>query len=107
MKACGFSNTYLKEGNMPFTIEGQWIPSKPASSKPPKGVKIRLVKRGKNILTVILNLNMPSNDLIHLASLLKKKLGCGGAVKDADIEIQGDNVNKVKKILEEYSIKFS
>ncbi|WP_213155539.1 translation initiation factor [Neochlamydia sp. AcF65] len=92
---------------MPFTIEGQWIPSKPASSKPLKGVKIRLVKRGKNILTVILNLNIPSNELVHLASLLKKKLGCGGAAKDADIEIQGDNVSKVKKILEEYGIKSS
>ncbi|BBI16291.1 translation initiation factor [Neochlamydia sp. S13] len=92
---------------MPFTIEGQWVPSKPTSSKPSKGVKIRLVKRGKNILTAILNLNMPSNELIHLASHLKKKLGCGGAIKDADIEIQGDNVSKVRKILEEYGIKSS
>ena len=71
---------------MPFTIDGQWVPSKTAvSNTPQKPVKVRLVKRGKSILTVILNLSLPQNELAALASSLKKKLGCGGAIKDDSI----------------------
>ncbi|EFB40340.1 hypothetical protein pah_c207o029 [Parachlamydia acanthamoebae str. Hall's coccus] len=40
-----------------------------------------------------------------MASDIKKKLGCGGAVKENDIEIQGDKVEQVKKMLMEKGIK--
>jgi translation initiation factor 1 len=82
---------------MPFTIEGNWIPSKPNES--PKPVKVRLIKRGKSLLTVILNLSMPLNEKEELASALKKNLGCGGSVKEDTVEIQGDKVEAVKKWL--------
>ncbi|CDR35224.1 translation initiation factor [Criblamydia sequanensis] len=91
---------------MPFTIDGSWVPSKPASENI-KPVKVRLVKRGKSILTVILNLNKPEKELLDLASLLKKKLGSGGALKEETIEIQGDKVNEVLKLLKELGIKAS
>lgn len=91
---------------MPFTFDGQWIPTEDPSKK--KGpVKVRLVKRKQSVLTVILNLPLPEKELIDLASKIKKKLGCGGAVKESDIEIQGDKVEQVKKILEEVGIKSS
>ncbi|MBA3238067.1 MAG: translation initiation factor [Parachlamydiaceae bacterium] len=89
---------------MPFTIDGQWIPSKQPSN-PSKPVKVRLVKRGKSILTVILNLQFPSGELADLASGLKKKLGCGGGVKDDTVEIQGDKVEQVKSYLREIGVK--
>jgi translation initiation factor 1 len=91
---------------MPFTIDGEWV-SKHTPKKNTKPVKVRLVKRGKSTLTVVLNLNLPSNELTELASNLKKKLGCGGSVKDDDIEIQGDKVVLVKKYLADLGIKSS
>ena len=92
---------------MPFTIDGQWVPSKIATTKSSshKPVKVRLIKRGKSILTVILNLNSDTKELTEIASNLKKKLGCGGAVKDGEIEIQGDKVEDVKKYLSDIGIK--
>lgn len=89
---------------MPFTIDGQWIPSKQPST-PSKPVKVRLIKRGKSTLTVILNLKMPSKELSDLASAMKKKLGCGGAVVDGSIEIQGEKVEHVKNYLREIGVK--
>lgn len=90
---------------MPFTIDGEWVPNQPVSKDPQKPVKVRLVKRGQNVLTVIVNLNLSLNELSNLASNLKKQLGCGGAVKEKDIEIQGDKVDQVKKILGKLGIK--
>lgn len=97
---------------MPFTIGGEWIPSRAQSGSntntakgSQKRVLVRLVKRGKNILTVILHLPKTEKELNALASSIKKKLGCGGAVQETAIEIQGDKVSEVKKILEELSIK--
>ena len=91
---------------MPFTLDGSWVPSKPAPENQ-KPVKVRVVKRGKSILTVIFNLNKPTKELLDLASLLKKKLGAGGALKEETIEIQGDKVNEVLKFLKELGIKAS
>ena len=42
---------------------------------------------------------------VLLDDLLKKKFGCGGAVKGDDIEIQGDKAVQVKKSLLEMGIK--
>lgn len=92
---------------MPFTIDGEWVPNTPSQSSPQKPTKVRLVKRGKSTLTVILNLNKPLNELEALTSFLKKKLGCGGTVKEGTIEIQGDKVAQVRKSLEEVGIKSS
>lgn len=91
---------------MPFTIDGEWVPSK-NSLTAPKPVKVRLIKRGKSTLTVILNLNMKKQQMTELASNLKKKLGCGGALKEDVIEIQGDKTEEVKKFLSEIGIKSS
>lgn len=92
---------------MPFNIGGDWIPSKASFKAPQKPVKVRLIKRGKSILTVILNLNMSSMEMTELASGIKKALGCGGTVKDDEIEVQGDKVDQVRKYLKEKGIKSS
>ena len=97
---------------MPFTFDGNWIAQDPklqekSSKEAQKPVKVRLVKRGKSILTVILNLSLSLEEKEDLSSKIKKKLGCGGCVKESDVEIQGDKVESVKKILLELGIKSS
>lgn len=93
-------------GKMPFRIDGQWVPSeKPTSALSKKPIKVRLVKRGHSILTVILNLSMSQSECETLASGLKKKLGCGGTIKDDSIEIQGDKVAQTLKYLTSIGIK--
>ncbi len=92
---------------MPFTLDGQWIPSKPDLKSNPKPIKVRLVKRGKSLLTVILDLNIPTKELEELAANLKRKLGCGGSIKEDTIEIQGDKVETVKQHLTTIGFKSS
>ncbi len=92
---------------MPFTIDGEWVPNKPEIKNNAKPTKVRLVKRGKSLLTVILNLNFPLKELEVLAANLKRKLGCGGSVKEDTIEIQGDKVEAVKQHLASINIKSS
>ena len=38
--------------------------------------------------------------------LLKKKLACGGAIKDEWIELQGDVKDKIKEVLKKEDWKF-
>ena len=95
---------------MPFTIGGDWIPTPPEkkenlTSQSTKPVKVRLLKRGKNIVTVILNLNKEEKEMQEIASGIKKKLGCGGSVKGEEIEIQGDKVALVQSYLKDKGIK--
>ena len=49
--------------------------------------------RGGKVVTVISGLPVAGNDLKALAKQLKKRCGGGGAVKDGDIELQGDHVD--------------
>ena len=44
-------------------------------------------------------------ELTKLAAELKKKCGCGGAVKDGVIEIQGDKRDLLKSLLEAKGMK--
>ncbi len=92
---------------MPFTLDGQWIPTKQPVFTNSKPIKVRLVKKGNNILTVVHNLNMNEPEMMELASRIKKKLGCGGAVKDGEVVIQGDKVEDVIKVLISVGIKAS
>lgn len=90
---------------MNFNLFGEPIPLKSFSTDPSKPVKVRLVKRGKSLLTTILNLKMSHSELEKLAGDLKKKLGCGGGVQDMSVEIQGDKVDQVKDYLLKMGIK--
>lgn len=90
---------------MPFTVDGQWVPS-PSEAPPPKGpVKVRKEKRGNAIVTVVLNLRGNEEELKELASFLKKRLGGGGTVKNSVVEVQGDKQDLVRKLLLEKGIK--
>ncbi|MDP1835903.1 MAG: translation initiation factor [Chlamydiales bacterium] len=92
---------------MPFTVDGQWVPSKSgATGQPPKRpVKVRKEKRGNAVVTVVINLPATEEELKELGSFLKKRLGGGGTVKNGVIEVQGDKEELVRKLLLEKGIK--
>ncbi len=90
---------------MPFTIGGDWVPSEKKSKNSSKPVKVRVEKRKQTYVTLILNLAFDKEKLKEIASSLKTKLGCGGSVKNNVIEIQGEKVKDVRKILKELGIK--
>lgn len=56
-------------------------------------------RKGKGV-SVVTGLDLDDTALKLLAADLKKKCGCGGSVKDGDIEIQGDVRDKLKQLLE-------
>lgn len=51
--------------------------------------------RGGKTVTTIAGLQLTQDELKILTAELKKKCGCGGALKDGVIEIQGDRVELV------------
>lgn len=57
-------------------------------------------RKGKG-MTTITGVDLPDTELKKLAKDLKKLCGTGGAVKDGVIEIQGDNRDKIKQVLEQ------
>jgi translation initiation factor 1 len=65
-------------------------------------VLVRLDKKGRGgkSVTVIEGLRMSSKDLEALLKTLKTRLGTGGAVKDAVLEIQGDHRDQIITALE-------
>lgn len=87
---------------MPFTVDGQWVPSKGEESKP---VKVRALKRKGAELTVILNLDPGKHNLKEIARTIKTRLGIGGAIKEDTIELQGSKQKEVQELLKELGIK--
>ncbi|ENM5824595.1 stress response translation initiation inhibitor YciH [Vibrio metoecus] len=61
-------------------------------------------RKGKGV-TLIKGLDVDDTELKLLAAELKKKCGCGGAVKDGDIEIQGDVREQLKTLIEAKGFK--
>ncbi|KAA9002025.1 stress response translation initiation inhibitor YciH [Affinibrenneria salicis] len=56
-------------------------------------------RKGKGVC-VITGIDLSDEALSRLAAELKKKCGCGGALKDGVIEIQGDKRDLLKQLLE-------
>lgn len=65
-------------------------------------------RKGKGVC-VIKGLGLGAADLKVLAQKLKKQMGCGGTVKDFDIEVQTDDREKIKALLEKmnYTVKLA
>ncbi|WP_386694243.1 stress response translation initiation inhibitor YciH [Lonepinella sp. MS14435] len=52
-------------------------------------------------VSVITGLDIPDDKLKILAAELKKRCGCGGSVKQGNIEIQGEKRDLLKQLLEQ------
>lgn len=61
-------------------------------------------RKGKGVC-VISGFDIDNSQLLQLAAELKKRCGCGGAVKDGSIEIQGDKRELLKLLLENKGFK--
>lgn len=64
--------------------------------------KVRVDRRKhKRMVTVVWGLEEPATDLAGLLSKLKSACGAGGAVKDGELELQGDHLDRIKSTLKE------
>ena len=61
-------------------------------------------RKGKGVCLVS-GIDLDDAELVKLAGELNKKCGCGGAVKDGIIEIQGDKRDLIKTLLEAKGMK--
>lgn len=61
-------------------------------------------RKGKGVMLVV-GIDPNQHDLKSLAKTLKSKMGQGGALKDHIIEIQGDDREKLKGLLESQGFK--
>ncbi|EKY3224784.1 stress response translation initiation inhibitor YciH [Cronobacter dublinensis] len=61
-------------------------------------------RKGKGVC-LITGIDADDTTLNTLAAELKKKCGCGGAVKEGVIEIQGDKRELIKSLLEAKGMK--
>ncbi len=78
-------------------------------SLPPQQQNPRIFRdrkgRGGKTVTVIRALQLTDNDMKKLSKQLKKKCGSGGAMKDGNIEIQGDHREKILAELQKQGYK--
>ena len=70
-----------------------------------RGARIRLERRASGrVVTVIAEIPGTATEVEALAKVLKSRCGTGGAVKDLDIELQGDRRDAVQAVLREKRI---
>lgn len=62
-------------------------------------------RRGKPV-TLVGRFYLEEKEKKEVLKLLKKKLACGGSIKDEWIELQGDVKEKIKNVLEKENWKF-
>ena len=103
----------MSENNLVYSTEFGRIKPESEKSEP----EVRLFKdgavrierqtkgrKGKGVMLVV-GIDPSEHDLKKLAKTLKSKMGQGGALKEGVIEIQGDDRDKLKQILETMKFK--
>ena len=80
----------------------------PSSVIPPskQTAKLAVEKRKKGkVVTVVRGLAAEANDLPALLVRLKNACGAGGTLDDESLEVQGDHLERLRKLLEEIGYK--
>lgn len=91
--------------NLVYSTDGGRIKEdKPAATRPQGDGVIRISRqtkgrKGKGV-SIVSGFLLTDPELKLMAVELKKVCGCGGSVKNGDIEIQGDKRNEIKAYLE-------
>lgn len=93
-----------------YSTDSGRIEQPKVSAARPKGDGVVRIQRqtsgrkGKGVC-LITGVDLSDAELTKLAAELKKKCGCGGAVKEGVIEIQGDQRDLIKSLLEAKGMK--
>ena len=96
-----------KNSRLVYSTDSGRVKRAPArATLPPAGdgiVRIRRESKGRGGkgVSIITGLGLGTAELKALAKALKQRCGVGGAVKQWDIEIQGDQRDKLKTELEQ------
>jgi translation initiation factor 1 len=95
------------------TETGRIKPEETKAERPKGDGVVRIIKqtkgrKGKGV-SIVTGLDLDDTALKLLAAELKKTCGCGGSVKEGNIEIQGDVRDKLKLTLEKkgYTVKLA
>jgi translation initiation factor 1 len=103
-----------KPFNNPFAaLQGmkEGLPTAPAKAeKEKKGpakavVRMERVGRGGKEVTVIEQLELPVKERDEWLKSLKNALGCGGAIEGTALVLQGDQRERVPKLLEKRGVR--
>ncbi|MFC0309377.1 stress response translation initiation inhibitor YciH [Gallibacterium trehalosifermentans] len=100
----------MSDSQLVYSTELGRIKPEKTTIPPPKSDGIVRIQRqtsgrkGKGVC-VITGLDLDNTALTQLASELKKRCGCGGSVKNNTIEIQGENRELIKQLLESKGFK--
>lgn len=96
-----------KQSRLVYSTESGRIKSPPSASArviPDDGSVVRLKReskgRGGKGVTLVTGLPLDDNDLKSLAKELKQLCGTGGTVKDGNIEIQGEQRERIMPFLQ-------
>jgi len=100
--------------NLVYSTDGGKVEkTKPTQTAPEGDGIVRLHRetkgrKGKGV-TLIKGISLAEKDLKTLAKEIKKRTGCGGTVKDFVIEIQTDQRDVIKAVLEKkgYTVKLA
>lgn len=87
---------------LPEGFQGErTAPASPPAKKVPSRAVVRIERKGRGgkEATVVEKLDLSLKDLLFLADLLKRSLGCGGGVENDRIVLQGDQRERVAKWL--------
>lgn len=86
-----------------YSSEGGTVePETPAEAPARKGdgvIRVSRTKAGRKGKTVTIVAGLPPSQLRPVAKELKRACGVGGAVKDGNVELQGDQRDAVVKAL--------
>ena len=95
---------------MPDPPEAPASPEPATASAPAPHVARAVVRlersgRGGKEVTVIDRLNLPQDDLHAWLKALKTALGCGGAIEEDRLVLQGDQRKRAGRVLTERGVK--
>ncbi|WP_339897872.1 stress response translation initiation inhibitor YciH [uncultured Gilvimarinus sp.] len=103
-----------KNSRLVYSTDGGRVRDEPQTPEAPSGDGIVRIQRsskgrGGKTVSVITGVPLAGAELKALAKKLKQVCGTGGAIKDGNIEIQGDHREPLKASLEKlgYEVKLS
>jgi translation initiation factor 1 len=97
-------NFYSTDPNFKFEVEEEEVVTLPANQQKLRVQIDRKQRAGKEV-TLVTGFIGSEDDLESLCKTLKTKCGVGGSAKDGEIIIQGNQSDKILKILLELGYK--